>query len=171
MQRIQLSDIDDLIFREASKIIARGEHHEAVLLVFPEPAPGMPLAFGFEIGAHLANPAGEEHLSAVIEELTSSDELRVIAVVLISECWQIVLKTRAQYELIRASGVCPSDHPDRIETLMVLYYHQCRRAMASHPIHRELAKPYLERGKLVFEDLGNHVVGRGTLFSGRPTIH
>lgn len=159
MQTVEQFDAE--IYKIAAKAIRAGETHPPmIILLMGNPAAKWNI---IDVSGKMNDEADKDMVASLIDMLSLHPSVAIVAFV--SEAW-MVTDPKAM-----AEGVRPSQHPQRIECVVVSFsVGNSQRAINTHRIVREVGKrPRLERGTLKIEQ-GEEVL-EGRFFSERRQAH
>ncbi len=159
MQTVE--QFDAAIYERAAKAIRSGKTHPAILILMM----GNPKSKWniIDVSDKMNSDADKDMVASLIDMLTLHPSVAIVAFV--SEAWM----TTDPKAL--AEGVRPSQHPERVECVVVSFsIGNSQRAINMHTIVREAGKrPRLERGTLKVEQ-GEEVL-EGRFFAERRQSH
>lgn len=153
--------LDAAIFERAAKVVRSGKTHPPIVIVQTGSA-GQPWKI-IDVSGAMDNDAGKDAVAELIDLLSLHPDVAIVAFV--SEAW-MVTDPKAM-----AEGVRPSQHPGRVECVVVSFsIGNTQRAINTHRIVREAGKrARLVRGELQIEKGEAKLEGR--FFAERRTAH
>lgn len=159
-----LQDFDDVIFDSASEVIGNfDEQRPLILMMMIDENQALGI---IDCSRAMADESGKDIVAALIDLIGSRDDVAIVAFA--SEAWMLIAKEPMKEKDFPR----PSQHPDRVECVVVSYsLAGGKRALAVHTIHRPAGeKPYLERGELRTEEKEGEVL-EGRFFAERRKTH
>jgi len=153
--------LDAAIYERAAKLVRSGKTHPPIIIM-DTGHPGKPWKV-IDVSGKMGNEAEKDMVAELIDLLSLHPSVAIVAFV--SEAW-MVTDPKAM-----AEGVRPSQHPNRVECVVVSFsIGNSRRAINTHRIVRNAGKrPRLERGQLQIEN--DEAKFEGRFFAERRLAH
>lgn len=149
------------LLAQARNIVKDGEEHESIVIVCGEKN-GKLIPEGV-----IAYPLTQDSRANLPPLMHAAAQLRSLAVH-ISEAWAVCVQGEGAKADNPLEGVRPSEHPDRVEVLMMIFVGDGWRAMARHEISTVRGVRTLADGEITYEG-GGHSFG-GNLMGNKTEV-